>query len=71
MRIAGGGRSVGDSIGDGVQAVDDGVGGCYSWDGEVVVAEVNCVRNVESFGLGVNDAESAIVFEGDADIETV
>jgi hypothetical protein len=51
LRVAGGGRSVGDGIGDGVQAVDDGVGGCYSWDGEVVVAEVNCVRNGESFGL--------------------
>ena len=49
--VAGGGRSVGDGIGDGVQAVDDGVSGCYSWDGEVVVAEVNCVRNGESFGL--------------------
>ena len=43
MRVAGGGRSVGDGIGDGVQAVDDGVGGCDSRDGEVMVAEVNCV----------------------------
>ncbi len=71
MRVAGGGRSVGDGIGDGVQAVDDGVDGCYSWDGEVVVAEVNCVRNAESFGLGVDDAVAAIVFEGDTDVETV
>ena len=71
MHVAGGGRSVGDGIGDGIQAVDDGVGGCYSWDGEVVVAEVNCVRNAESFGLGVNDVVAAIVFERDAYVETI
>jgi hypothetical protein len=71
LRVAGGGRSVGDGIGDGIQAVDDGVGGCDSRDGEVVVAEVNCVRNAESFGFGVNDVVTAIVFEGDAYVETV
>jgi hypothetical protein len=71
LRVAGGGRSVGDCIGDGVQAVDNGVSGCYSWDGDVVVAEVNCVRNAESFGLGVDDAVAAIVFEGDAYVETI
>ncbi len=71
MRVTGGGRSVGDGIGDGVQAVDNGVGECYSWDDEVMVAEVNCVRNAESFGLGVDDAVAAIVLEGDADVETV
>ncbi len=71
MRVAGGGRSVGDGIGDGDQAVDNGVGGCYSQDGEVVVAVVSCVRNAESFGLGVNDAVAAIVFEGDPYVETV
>ncbi len=59
MRIAGGGRSVGDGIGDGIQAVDDGVGGCDSGDGEVMVAKINCVRNVEGFGLGVDDAVAA------------
>ncbi len=51
LRVTGSVRSVGDGIGDGVQAVDDGVGGCCSWDGEVVVAEVNCVRDAKSFGL--------------------
>ncbi len=51
LRVAGGGRSVGDGIGDGVQAVDNGVGRCYGWDGEVVVTKVNCVRDAESFGL--------------------
>ncbi len=51
--------------------MDNGVGGCYSWDGEVVVAEVNCVRNAESVGLGVDDAVAAIVFKGEADVETV
>ncbi len=71
MRITGGGRSVGDGICDGVQAVDNGVGRCASWDGEVVMAEVNCVRNAESFGLGVDDAVAAIVFKGDAYVETV
>ncbi len=42
MRVAGGGRSVGDDersvgddIGDGIQAVDNGVGGCASRDDEV------------------------------------
>ena len=71
MGVAGGGRSVRDGIGDGVQAVDDGVGRCDSQDGEVVVAEVNCVRNAEGFGLGVNDAVAAIVLRGDAYVETV
>jgi hypothetical protein len=72
LHIAGGGRSVGDGIGDGVQAVEDGVGGSCTQDGEVVlVAEVNCVRNAESFGLGVDDPVAVIVFEGDAYVETV
>jgi hypothetical protein len=71
LRIAGGGRSVGDGIGDGVQVVDNGVGGCDCWDGEVMVTKINCVWNVEGFDLGVNDPVAAIVFEGDAHVETV
>ena len=51
--------------------MDDGVSGCHGWDGEVVVAEVNCVRDAESFGLCVDDTVAAIVFEGDANVETV
>ena len=51
--------------------MDDGVSGCHGWDGEVVVAEVNCVGDAESFGLCVDDTVAAIVFEGDANVETV
>jgi hypothetical protein len=36
LGIACGGGSVGDCIGDGVKAVDNGVGWCDGWDGEVV-----------------------------------
>ncbi len=47
LGIACGGRSIGDGVGDGVKAVDNGVGWCDSQDGEVVMTEVNSVGDAE------------------------
>jgi hypothetical protein len=43
LGIAGDGGSIGDGIGDGVEAVDNGVGWCDGWDGEIVMMEANHV----------------------------
>jgi hypothetical protein len=43
LGVACGGGSIGDGIQDGVKAVDNGVGWCDGWDGEVVMTEVNSV----------------------------
>ncbi len=71
LGVAGGGGSIGDGVGDGVKAVDNGVGWCDSWDGEVVVTEVNCVRDAEGLGLGINNAMAAVMIERDANIESI
>jgi hypothetical protein len=55
LGIAGGGGSIGDCVGDGVKAVDNGVGWCDGRDGEVVMTEVDCVRVVEALGLGIKE----------------
>ncbi len=41
LGIPGGGGSIGDGIGDGVKAVDNGFGWSDHRDGEVMVTEVN------------------------------
>jgi hypothetical protein len=41
LGAAGGGGSIGDGVGDGMEAVDNGVGWCDSQDGEIVVTEVD------------------------------
>jgi hypothetical protein len=43
--VACGGGSIGDGIGDGVKAVDNGVGWCDGRDGEVVMTEVDSVQD--------------------------
>jgi hypothetical protein len=45
LGIAGGGGSIGDGIGDGIKAVDNGVGWCDGQDGEIVMMEANRVRD--------------------------
>jgi hypothetical protein len=37
LGVSGGGGSIGDGVGDGVEAMDNGVGWCDSWDGEIVM----------------------------------
>ena len=48
LGIACGGGSVGDCVGDGIKAVDNGVSWCDGWDGEVVMTEVDCVRDAKA-----------------------
>ncbi len=51
LGIAYGGGSIGDGIGDGVKAVDNGVGWCDGRDGEVVMTEVDNVEDAEGLVL--------------------
>ncbi len=66
-----GGGSIGDGVGDGVKAVDNGVGWCDSWDGEVVMMEVDSVGDAEGLGFGINDAMAAVMLKGDANVESI
>ncbi len=65
-----GGGSIGDCVGDGVKAVDNGVGWCDGWDGKVVMKEVAHVRDVEGLGFGINDVIAVVMLKGDADVES-
>jgi hypothetical protein len=73
LGVNGGGGSIGDGIGDGIKAVDNGVSWCdsWGWDGEIVVMEVNCVRDAEGLNFGINDAMAAVMLVGDTTIESV
>jgi hypothetical protein len=71
LGIACGGGSIGDGIGDGIEAVDNGVGWCDGWDGEVVMTEVDSVGDVEGLEFGINDAMAVVMLKGDTDIESV
>ncbi len=69
--IACGGGSIGDGIGDGVKAVDNGVGWCDGQDGEVVMMEDNSVGDAEGLGFGIDDAMATVMLKGDAGVESV
>jgi hypothetical protein len=71
LGIAGGEGSIGDGVGDGFEAVDNGVGWCDSRDGEVVMMKVNCVGDAEGRGFGIDDAMAAVMLKGDANIESI
>jgi hypothetical protein len=71
LGIACGGGSIGDGIADGIKTVDNGVGWCDGWDGEVVMMEVDSVGNAEGLGFGINDAMAAVMLQGDANVESV
>jgi hypothetical protein len=71
LGIAGGGRSIDDGIGDGVETADNSIGWCYSWDGEVVMTEVNCVGDAEGLGFGIDDAKAVVMLKGDTNVESV
>ncbi len=71
LGVACGGGSIGDSIEDGVKAVDNGVGWCDSRDGEVMMMEVDSVGDAEGLGFGINDAMAAVMLKGDTDVEFV
>jgi hypothetical protein len=71
LGIACGGGSIGNGIGDGIKAVDNGVGWCDCQGGEVVMMEVNSVGDAERLGFGINDAMAAVMLQGDANVESV
>ena len=71
LGIACGGGSIGDGIGDGVKAMDNGVGWCDSRDGEVVMMEVNSVGDAEELGFGIDDMMAAVMLHGGANVESV
>jgi hypothetical protein len=71
LGITCGGGSIGDGIGDGVKAVENGLGWCDGWDGEVVMTEVDSVGDAEGLGFGINDAMAVVMLKGEADIESV
>jgi hypothetical protein len=64
-------RSIGDGIGDGVKAVDNGVGWCDGQDGEVVMTEVDSVGDAEGLSSGIDDAMAAVMLKGDTNVESV
>jgi hypothetical protein len=70
LGIAGGGGSIGDGVGDSIEAVDNGVGRCDDQDGEIVVTEVNCVGDAEGLSFGVNDAMTVVMLKEDANVES-
>jgi hypothetical protein len=55
LGVACGGESIGDGVGDGAKAVDNGVGWCDGQDGDVVMTEVDSVGDAEGLGFGIND----------------
>jgi hypothetical protein len=71
LGIACGGGSIGDGIGDGVRAVDNGAGWYDGQDGEVVMTEVDSVVDVEELGFCINDTMAAVMLQGDANVESV
>ncbi len=71
LGIAGGGGSISDGIGDGVEAVDNGVGWCDGRDGGVVMTEVDRVGDADGLGFGFDDAMAAVMLKGDTNVESV
>ncbi len=71
LGVACGGESIGDGVGDGVKAVDNGVGWCDSRDGEVVMMEVDSVGDAEGLGFGIDDVMAVVIIQGDANVESV
>jgi hypothetical protein len=66
-----GGGSIGDGIGDGDKAVDNGVGWCDGREGEVVMMEVNSVGVAEGLCFGIDDAMAVVMLQEDANVESV
>jgi hypothetical protein len=71
LGVACGGGSIGDGVGDCIEAVDNGVGWCDSRDGEVMMTTVDSARDAEGLDFGINDAMAAVMLKGDANVESV
>ncbi len=65
------GGSIGDGTGDGIKAVDNGVGWCGGRDGEVVMVEADSVRDAEGLGFGIDGAMAAVMLQEDANVESI
>ncbi len=51
--------------------MDNGVGWCDGRNGEVVMMEVDRVRDAEGLGFGINDVVAGVMLKGDAGVESV
>jgi hypothetical protein len=71
LGVACGRGSIGDGVGDGVKAVDNGVGWSDGQDGEVVMTEVDRVGDKEGLGFGIDDAMAVLTLKGDANVKFV
>jgi hypothetical protein len=71
LGVPGGGGSIGDGVGDGVEIVNNGVSWCDGRDGEIVMTEVSCVKDAEGLGFGINDTMALLMLKGDAKVESV
>jgi hypothetical protein len=71
LGIACGEGSIGDGIGDGVKAVDNGVGWCDGQDGEVMMTEVDSVGDAEGLGFGIDDVMAVVMLQGDTNVKYV
>jgi hypothetical protein len=71
LGVACGGGSIGDGVGDGIKAVDNGVGWCDGRDDEVVMTEVDSVGDAEGLGFGIDDMMAAVMLKGDTDVKSV
>ncbi len=71
LGVACGLGSIGDGIGDGIEAVDNGVGWCDGRDGEVVMTNIDSVRDVEGLGFGFDDAMAEVMLKGDSNVESI
>jgi hypothetical protein len=71
LGVPGSGGSICDGVGDGVEALDNGIGWCDGQDGEVVMMEVDRFGDVEGLGFGIDDAMAAVMLKGDAKVESI
>ncbi len=51
--------------------MDNGVGWCDGWDGEVVMTEVDSVGDAEGLGFGIDDTMAVVMLQGDANVESI
>ncbi len=71
LGVAGGIGSIGDGVGDGIEAVDNGVGWCDGWDGELVMTEVDPIGDAEGLDFGIDDKMAAVMLKGDTNVESI
>ena len=63
------GRGVLDCTGEEVESVDDAVALADCWLGEVIIQELDGVREQECLGGAIDDVEAAVMFECRSNVE--